>query len=182
MIDSSHSKHSDDRLILDNRDRNDLVATCGVSWKVATDTVMGELSSAKLAPSIIDDKPCLCLSGSVSLENNGGFVQASLDLIHDGTYCDASRYAGVELEVRGDGKPCNVHLRTSSTEKVWQSYRTGFVATEKWQVIRLPFDDFVPYRIDIPLDTATLRKLGIVSIGREGLVTICIGRLAFYRS
>ena len=67
---------ADDSLILDNRDRNDLVATCGAVWNVATDTVMGGLSSAELATSIVDNRPCLCLSGSVSLENNGGFVQA----------------------------------------------------------------------------------------------------------
>jgi hypothetical protein len=167
--------------ILDQRDRDGLVATCGAVWRVATDTVMGGVSCATLAPSFIGDKACLCLSGSVSLANNGGFVQASLDLTGPGSYCDASRFMGVELEVMGDGKPYNVHLRTRSTNLVWQSYRAGFFASKEWQVIRLPFNEFVPYRISIPLETSALRKLGIVSIGKEGPVRMCIGHLAFYQ-
>jgi hypothetical protein len=186
LIPLSHSmpnKHEETCLILDRRDRNDLVATCGATWRVATDTVMGGMSSATLTPSFIDNRGCLCLSGSVSLQNNGGFVQASLDLTELtslGSYCDASKFAGVELEAKGDGKPYNVHLRTRNTNVVWQSYRAGFIAPKEWRVIRLPFDEFVPYKIDVPLDISALRKLGVVSIGKEGPVRICIGRLAFY--
>ena len=175
------SKDKKESFIIDRCDHAGLKATCGAVWRAVSDTVMGGLSRARLAAASIDGQSCLCLSGEVSLENNGGFVQASLDLMVAGSYYDASRFTGVELEVRGDGKPYNIHLRTGDTRLVWQSYRAGFVASQDWQLIRLPFNEFVPHRISVPLDTSILRKLGIVSIGKGGDVKIYFRRLAFYQ-
>ena len=167
-------------LIIDDRNRNTLHASNGMDWRVISDTVMGGVSSGKLIPTEIEGRHCLQLSGDVSLKNNGGFVQASLDLCSSGLL-DASDYSGIEIEIYGNGEVYNLHLRTEDTRIVWQSYRTSFHALPHWQTLRLRFDDFQPYRIDKPLDIMKLRRLGVVAIGREMHADVCIGRLSLFR-
>jgi len=167
-------------LILDDRSSGTLSATNGASWRAITDTVMGGLSSGNLIPTVIEGRDCLRLTGQVSLENNGGFVQASLDLSEAGLL-DASAYTGIEIEVFGNGEFYNLHLRTDDTRIVWQSYRASFQAQPNWQTTRLPFDRFQPHRIDKPLDKSKLRRLGVVAIGREMQADVCIALLSLYR-
>jgi len=167
-------------LILDDRNSRSLSATNGARWRAATDTVMGGMSSGDLMPAVIEGRNCLRLTGQVSLANNGGFVQANLDLSESGLL-DAGSYAGIEIEMFGNGESYNLHLRTDDTRIVWQSYRASFQAPSRWQVLRLPFDSFQSHRIDKPLDKSKLRRLGVVAIGREMQADVCIGRLSLYR-
>ncbi|MEO6423333.1 MAG: CIA30 family protein [Candidatus Nitrotoga sp.] len=167
-------------LIIDDRNSNTLLASNGMTWRVVTDTVMGGLSSGKLIPTETKGRHCLQLTGDVSLENNGGFVQASLDLSSSGLL-DASDYLGIEIEIYGNGEIYNLHLRTDDTRIVWQSYRASFPTLPHWQTVRLRFDDFQPHRIDKPLDITKLRRLGVVAIGREMHADVCIGRLSLFR-
>lgn len=167
-------------LIIDDRRSNQLDATTGTRWRLLTDTVMGGISSGRLEPAVVAGRPCLRLTGEVSLENSGGFVQASLDLDPAGTL-DARGYRGIELDVYGNDQDYNLHLRTADTRIVWQSYRAGFHAGLEWRTLRLPFTDFQPYRISQPLDLQALRRLGVVAIGREMRADVCIGRIGLYR-
>jgi len=166
-------------LIIDDRTSDNLHASNGARWSAVTDTVMGGKSTGDLLPTVIEGRSCLHLRGSVSLENNGGFVQASLDL-SDGGLLDASAYNGIEIEVLGNGETYNLHLRTDDTRIVWQSYRASFRAQPYWQTIRLPFDSFQPHRIDKQLDKRRLRRLGVVAIGRDMLADLCIAGISFY--
>jgi hypothetical protein len=154
-------------------------ATHGATWRAVTDTVMGGVSRARLEPARVEGRPCLRLTGEVSLENDGGFAQASLDLDRHGPL-DARDYAGVEIEVYGNGETYNLHLRTADTRIVWQSYRASFAAAPAWRTLRLPFAAFRPHRIDVPLDLSALRRIGLVAIGREMRVDLCIARLSLY--
>lgn len=167
-------------LIIDDRASGTLLATNGASWRALTDTVMGGISSGQLMPAEIEGRSCLRLTGQVSLENNGGFVQASLDLNGSGLL-DAHDYAGIEIVVYGNGEAYNLHLRTDDTRIVWQSYRASFQAQPHWQTVRLPFASFQPHRIEKPLETRMLRRLGVVAIGREMRADVCIAGLSFYR-
>lgn len=167
-------------LIIDDRTSNTLLATNGGIWRAFTDTVMGGISTGKVLLAEIEGRNCLHLVGQVALENKGGFVQASLDLNGSGLL-DARNYAGIEIEVYGNGEAYNLHLRTDDTRIVWQSYRASFETTPHWQTVRLPFASFQPYRIEAPLDTSKLRRIGIVAIGREMLADVCIARLSFYQ-
>lgn len=167
-------------LLIDDRSSGTLDAINGTCWRVITDTVMGGKSSAGLVPAFVEGRACLHLTGDVNLENNGGFVQASVDLCEAGVL-DASAYSGIEIEVRGNGESYNLHLRTDDTRIVWQSYRTCFDTNAAWQAIRIPFERFQKYRIDMPLDKSRLRRLGIAAIGRAMQADICIARVALYR-
>jgi hypothetical protein len=166
--------------IVDDRTSGNLSSNLATRWQLIADTVMGGVSRGALIPETIDGRPCLRLTGQVSLENNGGFVQAALDLSPDGVL-DARNWSGIELDVRGNGESYNLHLRTTDTRIVWQSYRASFRADAHWEKVRLPFDGFQPYRIDLPLDLAVLRRIGLVAIGREMTADLCVARVAFYR-
>ncbi len=86
----------------------------------------------------VDGRRARCLRGRVSLENNGGFLQLSLDLSRDGLL-DVSAYDGIRLFARGNGERYNLHLKTADTTRPWQSYRSSFETGPEWQDILLPF-------------------------------------------
>ena len=142
---------------------------------------MGGVSEATVGRDIIDNRPCLHLSGDVRLENNGGFIQASLDLAPSGENLDASDYRGVRLVVRGNSEQYSVHLRTPDNVRPWQSYRAHFTAGPHWKTIDLPFSAFVPHRLDAPLDITRLRRIGLVAIGRAFSADLMVSKLSFYR-
>jgi hypothetical protein len=167
-------------LVIDDRSSGTLQATSGTAWRVVTDGVMGGRSRATLAPDRVGGRPCLRLHGEVSLENNGGFVQAALDLAPAGTL-DARAYRGIEVDVYGNGETYGLHLRTADTHIVWQAYRAEFHAAPAWQTVRLPFADFRPHRIERALNPGTLRRVGVVAIGRAMQADLCVGRVALYR-
>ena len=166
-------------LIDDFTDKN-LVSKLGTPWRGVSDQVMGGISEAVVAHAVIDDRPCLRLTGDVRLENKGGFIQAALDLAPSGTSLDGSAYSGVRLLVRGNGERYSVHLRTPDNLRPWQSYRAHFVAGPDWQTVDLPFTAFAPYRLETPLDVTRLRRIGLVAIGRAFFADLAVAELGFY--
>ena len=171
---------ADDVLIIDDRRTGELDSVLGSAWQMVTDGVMGGVSSGELSLDTMDNKACLRLRGNVRLENNGGFIQAALDV--EGTEAaDASGYDGLLLAVYGNNEEYNLHLRTGDIWLPWQSYRASFRAAARWQTLRLPFTEFTGYRIGKKLDLKQLQRIGLVAIGRAFDADVCIGELAFYR-
>lgn len=171
---------ADDVLIIDDRRTGGLDSVLGGSWRKVTDGVMGGISSGVLSPDTIDNKACLRLRGDVRLENNGGFIQAALD-VENTAAADASAYSGFLLEVYGNNQEYNLHLRSGDVWLPWQSYRASFRAPARWQTLRLPFTEFSGYRIGKKLDLTQLERIGLVAIGRAFTADLCIGKLALYR-
>lgn len=167
--------------IIDDLGRAPPVASIGTNWQLFTDTVMGGVSRATMTRETVEGRSAIRLRGSVSLENNGGFVQISLDFSPDGGPVDASLWSGIEVDILGNREEYGLNLRTTDLTRPWQSYRQTFRAESRWQTIKLPFKSFVPNRTDIPLDTHRLRRVGIIGIGREFLADISIGGVRFYR-
>jgi hypothetical protein len=167
-------------LIIDDRSSGDSRAQNGASWRLFTDGVMGGLSTGRLGFEQVEGRRCLRMQGAVRLENNGGFVQIALDLDQRDRSLIAG-YSGLLLDVTGNNELYNVHLRTDAMRLPWQSYRASFQATRGWQTIALPFTDFQPYRVEVPLEPGSIMRLGLVAIGRAFNAELCLGRLAFYR-
>lgn len=167
--------------IIDDLSREPPIATMGTSWQLFTDTVMGGVSEATMARETIAGRAAIRLQGRVSLENNGGFVQISLDFRPDVGPIDASPWRGIELDTCGNDEEYAVNLRTTDLTRPWQSYRQTFRPAPHWETVRLPFASFVPNRTDIPLDLHRLRRLGVIGIGREFLADVAIGGVRFYR-
>lgn len=151
----------------------------GGHWACVADTVMGGASDGQLRTEIVAGRRARRLTGTVSLANNGGFLQLALDLAADGSTVDASAFTGLALTVRGDGAEYGVHLRTADVTRPWQSYRAGFHAPGAWHTVTLPFDRFSAHRLAAPLDLSRLRRIGLVAIGRPGPVDLALGDLRF---
>ncbi len=158
-----------------------LVSNLGTQWRGVSDGVMGGLSEASVSHSVIYGRPCLRLTGDVRLENDGGFIQAALDLIRSGETLDASNFTGVRMNVRGNGERYSVHLRTPDNVRAWQSYRAHYTAGPEWETVDHPFNTFEPHRLEAPLDRARLRRIGLVAIGRAFFADLAVSELTFYR-
>lgn len=167
-------------MVIDDFSDPGLVSALGTAWRGFSDQVMGGVSEVSVMHTSVDGRPSLQLSGDVKLDNNGGFVQAGLNLSEDNGVVDASRFKGIRLAVRGNGESYSVHLRTPDTVRPWQSYRAQFRADPKWSVLELPFDAFTPYRLDTPLDQTRLRRIGLVAIGRAFRAELAVSSLVFY--
>jgi len=166
--------------VIDALDQPHPAATLGTSWELVSDRVMGGVSSGTLRRETVDGRTALRLTGTVSLDNNGGFVQVALDLDRDRGTVDARPWTGLELDVYGNGERYNLHLRTADVVRPWQSYRSEFTAEPQWRTIRLPFASFEAHRIDRPLDAGRLRRIGFVAIGRAFSADIAIAGVRFY--
>ena len=92
-------------MLIDDFSHHDLVSKLGTHWRGVSDKVMGGISESSIAQGVVDDLTSLHLTGDVCLENNGGFIQAALDLTNLGETFDASDFSGIRLSVRGNGEP-----------------------------------------------------------------------------
>lgn len=154
-----------------------LTAGNGHDWRCICDAVMGGVSTARLARRTLGGVSALHLTGEVSLKNNGGFVQMSLDLAEAGAVLDASRFSGLSLWVMGNGDSYNIHLRSPDMTRVWQSWRAEFVAPQTWTRLDIPFTRFHPHRTELSVNPSRLARIGLVAIGREMRADLALARL-----
>ncbi len=144
-------------------------------WEPVSDRVMGGRSDATLRLEQVSGRAALRLTGEVSLENGGGFLQMARDM------APAPGWDGIEILVQGNGETYNLHLRTDAVEKPWQSFRCSFRALPEWRALRLQFDALAPHRIDARFDPTGLRRAGLVAIGRRFRADLALARLALFR-
>lgn len=169
-------------IIIDDFAKSHPRAATGTDWEFLSDRVMGGVSGGGIARETVAGRAALRLTGDVRLENNGGFVQAALDLAPGGAAIDARGFAGIALEVLGRGEEYNLHLRTADITRPWQSYRAGFAAPSRWTRVELPFADFTPHRLDAQLDLSSLRRIGLVAIGRAFRADLSVAWIEFLPS
>ena len=167
--------------IVEDLSREPPEATIGTSWRMFTDTVMGGVSVGTMSRELVAGRQAIRMEGNVSLENNGGFVQISLDLDPDGKSVDVSSWSGLELDVFGNGETYAMHLRTADLSRPWQSYRQSFKAEPEWRTIELPFKDFVAHRTDVGLNIRRLKRIGIVAIGRPFVADVSVGGVRYMK-
>jgi hypothetical protein len=159
---------------------SDYLPVSSESWQLVTDDVMGGVSTGKIERIKRDNKECVALSGDVSTENNGGFIQIAMD-IDESLAAKAAAYDGVRIGVIGNDEPYNLHLRTKDLWFPWQAYRSTFDSSVEWKQIDLPFEEFTAYKTSTRLDVSQLRRVGIVAIGREFAADVCVANIGFYR-
>jgi len=149
-------------------------------WEYVADTVMGGVSTGQIARVTIAGRDATRLTGEVSLDNNGGFVQMAFDL-DDGAVMDATGWTGIEITIIGNNEPYDLRLRTTDLQRPWHSYRTEVTATGTWQTLRIPFAAFEPHRTDIPLNITRLRRLGVLAIGRAFQADVAVADVGLYK-
>jgi NADH dehydrogenase [ubiquinone] 1 alpha subcomplex assembly factor 1 len=128
-------------------------------WRIINDTVMGGRSSSRME---VTDRGTGVFSGTVSLDNNGGFAHTrSMAAPYD-----LSAYQGIVVRLRGDGKTYNLTLKL---DRAFDGvmYQAGFpTRAREWVEVRLPFTDFVPtYHGDTLSDHPALNPSKIATIG-----------------
>lgn len=150
-------------------------------WEYVADSVMGGVSTGGIAHETLHGRVAMRLTGRVSLENNGGFVQMAFDLRPDGSALDAGGWSGIEMDVIGNGEAYDLRLRTDQLARPWQSFRADFVASPEWSTQRIAFAEITPHRTEARFDPARLRRIGILAIGRALDVDIAVSGIRFYR-
>jgi hypothetical protein len=152
------------------------------NWKFVADDVMGGKSNGGMSLEMFQGRNAAVLRGDVSLDSNGGFIQIALDLLADGAGFDASNWDGIELDVWGNGERYDIRLRTDQLTRPWQSFQKEFATTQEWQVLQVPFDSVMPHRTDAIFDSAKLRRVGILAIGREFQAELAVAKVKLYRA
>ena len=150
-------------------------------WTFVSDRVMGGVSAGVSRQEMVGGRSATRLTGQVSLENNGGFVQIAFDLTGAAEGVKPEEWAGVEFCLFGNGETYDVRLRTMDLTRPWQSFRAEVTAPAIWKTIRILFTDFVPHRTEARFDPATLRRIGLLAVGREFEADLAVCRVGFYR-
>merc|ERR1711935_891486 len=166
------------------------ITSSGTQWAGVTDGVMGGSSSGSLVREEFQGRMSNILTANVRLENDGGFVQMVTDLAMDHSISntvDASKFDGLEFDVYyvgdADREIFNVHLKDSNCVRQFSSYRATFELPQgQWKTVRLPwsrFDGFGWGAVENLLDQSTLRRIGLVAIGKEMDVSLALSSIRF---
>lgn len=145
-----------------------------LDWQPVNDVVMGGKSSSTFT----SPKPGEgVFTGTVSLENNGGFASVRAALPQP---LDESR-RGLRIRVKGDGQTYNLRLRCSGRySRV--AYRVSFsTLTQNWEEHGFVWSDFRPtFRGRLlddvpPPDPGRLREVGFIIADKQaGSFTLSI--------
>lgn len=166
-----------ERLVLSDFTPAEEYVLPGARWRGFTDRVMGGVSNAEFNRDEISGKRCVRMTGNVTRDNGGGFVQMALYL----TGADLSNYRGLELLVHGNDEDYNAHIRTADCGWHDESYRTTFHAASRWQTVRIPWAAFEPNGVTVDLNTSKVERIGLLGWMRDFTADLAVGQIALYR-
>lgn len=154
----------------------------GAKWRAINDSVMGGRSRG--GPRV--ESSVLVFSGEISLANRGGFSSTR----SSGETRDLSEYAGLELRIKGDGRPYYVTMNTGARSWWMEVYYWTKIQPEvgAWSVVRVPFSSFVPTvrgreLRGHALDTSDIRSIGLMLYDKQaGPFRVELGEIRAYRA
>jgi hypothetical protein len=147
------------------------------NWEFVSDTVMGGVSQGRISHEVIAGREATRLSGEVSLENNGGFVQMAFDVDKSGSDYDASEFKGIELHVFGNDETYDLRLRTSDLTRPWQSFRASFLSPSKWTTVYFSFENFIPHKTGALFNPKHLSRIGVLGIGKAFSANVAVSAI-----
>ena len=131
-----------------------------LGWYVQNDNVMGGRSEGGFET---EEKGELIFAGSTNT-NGGGFSSIRTQPVQ----LDLSKYDGIQLRVKGDGRRYTWELQTTARYRNFRvSYWADFNTLKgEWSTVRIPFASFYPqfrgFKLDGPeLDTSEIREFGL---------------------
>tara|TARA_B110000046_G_scaffold184626_1_gene223636 strand:+ start:8783 stop:9352 length:570 start_codon:yes stop_codon:yes gene_type:complete len=162
-----------DEIMLDNFESNP-----EQRWRYVSDQVMGGVSIGQVVYRQQGDVSYAHMTGTVSTENNGGFIQLRSSIAKGA----AAQSTGVTLRVRGIPQKYYVHLRTRGTVLPWQYYQASFDIDKQWRTIKVPFSAFKRSGkwLNSAIDPSFIRSIGVVAFGRDHSADIQITEIGFY--
>lgn len=132
------------------------------NWRVVNDGVMGGLSKGSLSFT----ENSAFFSGTVSLENNGGFSSFRSDFSDK----DLSEYSRVSLKYKSSGISMAMTIQVS---EVWYvpNFKKELPSTKgNWKVLTINLDEFQKHYIGKPMEDM-MKKNDIKEIVRIGFIT-----------
>jgi hypothetical protein len=149
-------------------------------WQYISDKTMGGVSEGNAFLDYEGDIVAARLVGSVSTDNNGGFIQLRSTLSFLKLNKKNKKIKGVRLNVKGNGETYHIFIRTSTDRSYRDYFSTTFPTNDKWTTVDLPFEDFTHRYSNKVLDGNDIRTFGIVAYGREFLSDVSVSRIVFY--
>ncbi|MFZ3584347.1 CIA30 family protein [Loktanella sp. DJP18] len=149
-----------------------------LKWDYVADTVMGGVSRGHVEEVVIAGRTAMRLTGDVSLDNDGGFIQMAADLPPDHGAAD---FSGIEIDLFGNDEVYDLRLRTTDLTRPWQSFRTERLVSPGWSTYRVSFADLTPHRTQETFHRLHLRRIGVVAIGRRFHADVAVAGVRLYR-
>ena len=154
----------------------------GQEWRVVNDGVMGGLSRGKVEFT----ENSFIFSGSVSLENNGGFTSFRSPY---GRY-DLSEYDKVEIKYRSEGMDCalsfdqnsrfwrpNHKMPIPATDNIWMTLTTNLYELSEYQMGRMTGAQMSEN------DARQTNRLGLITDSKkQGSFSLEIDYIKLYKS
>ena len=147
-------------------------------WEFISDQVMGGVSVGQIEFLVNKDKTYARMTGNVSIENNGGFIQFRRKL----TQKINEDSNGIRIKVRGNIEEYFIHIRTSGTILPWQYYQASFPVKDNWQYIKIPFNKFKRSGIMLSktFSPNSVKSIAIVAYGKEHKALVDVNIIEIY--
>ncbi|MEO1748588.1 MAG: CIA30 family protein [Pseudomonadota bacterium] len=173
MMSSTPSINAGGSMLID-----DFSATPEKRWSYVADTVMGGVSTGSISFEDEAGTYFVRLTGDVSTENNGGFIQVRKRLPE----AFPAKSVGLRLVVRGNGESYFVFLRSRLATRPWHSYRAKFATSGEWAATDLPLDEFTRSHSALPEDIlpGDVTGIGIVAYGADYEADISVAEISLY--
>jgi len=162
----------------------DFSNTSAAGWQIVNDSVMGGISRSTLQ---LHEEGYALFTGTVSLENNGGFASVRTQAQSP---VDLSDFEGLSVHVLGDGKTYSLRLRTVKNRQLTRySYEARFATTAgEWETHKLAYSDFRAVfrgravRGNPELNSDAILEIGfMIQDGQEGAFGLGVRSLSVYR-
>ena len=146
-------------------------------WTYIADNVMGGMSDGGVEFNLVDSNVYALLSGNVSTENNGGFIQIRRELKN----IDLSKAKSIRVYARGNNEKYYIFLRTTGTILPWQYYSYEFTVTEEYNEFIMPIKDFKKSGTLLAkqINPKKITSVAIVAYGRDHVAEIYVKELEF---
>ena len=146
-------------------------------WTYIAVNVMGGISDGGVEFNSVDSNVYALLSGKVSTENNGGFIQIRRELKN----IDLSKAKSIRVYARGNNEKYYIFLRTTGTILPWQYYSHEFTVNEEYNEFIMPIKDFKKSGTLLAkqVNPKKITSVAIVAYGRDHVAEIYVKELEF---
>ena len=148
------------------------------NWEFISDQVMGGVSLGRFE--VLKEKRIkfLRMTGNVSLENNGGFIQVRKKVYP----AIEENIKGIKLITRGNQSDYFIHIRTKYTILPWQYYQLKFRVSNQWESKILNIDEFARSGSLLPkvINPKYIKSIALVAFGREHDVELDVAEIIIF--
>lgn len=175
------NSENDNFLLLDDFSKDS--SQLHTQWEGFTDQVMGGVSEQSVFRLSEGNEFYIRMSGDVSLDNNGGFIQIRLPLAGTFQTFDGSDYKGIRLKIRGKGNGYYIFIRTTRTILPWKFYKSKIPMSEEWDTVFLPWESFEEgdYGFLVDFNPAKIKNLALVAYAEAFRAEVDLTEIGLYK-